>query len=137
MVAFRLATLADTEQKLTYTRVVVPRSPVADRLVAEKLFDKVQYAVSKRRVDEGEMVKDSMNATAAVFELVLDQVLKFCGTVVEQHAGEVKVGQRVALRVEGYPDEVFEGTIKRISPTVDQASRTFEIEAAGEMRTAG
>jgi multidrug efflux pump subunit AcrA (membrane-fusion protein) len=129
MASYRLATLADVEQKLRYTRVVVPDSPVAARLVADKLIDKVQYAVSKRRVDEGEMVKDSINSTAAVFDLVLDKVLKFCGSVVEQHAGTVKLGQKVALRVDAYPGEVFWGTIKRVSPTVDQASPTFQIEA--------
>ena len=129
MASYRLTTLAIAEQKLKYTRVAVPDSPVAARLVADKLIDKVQYAVSKRRVDEGEMVKDSINSTAAVFDLVLDKVLKFCGSVVEQHAGAVKVGQTVALRVDAYPGEVFSGVIKRVSPTVDQSSRTFQIEA--------
>jgi multidrug efflux pump subunit AcrA (membrane-fusion protein) len=129
MASYRLATLADAEQKLRYTQVVVPDSPVAARLVADRIIDKVQYAVSKRRVDEGEMVKDSINSTAAVFDLVLDKVLKFCGSVVEQHAGTVTVGQKVALRVDAYPGEVFWGVIKRISPTVDPASRTFQIEA--------
>lgn len=129
MAAFRLATLGVAEQKLKYTRVVVPRSPIAAKLVADKLIDSVEYAVSRRRVDEGEMVKDSMNATAAVFDLVLDKVLKFYGTVVEQHVGKVKVGQKVALEVDAYPREVFWGTISRINPAVDRGSRTFQIEA--------
>lgn len=129
MASYRLATLAEAEQKLKYTKVVVPASPVAARLVAEKVLDRVEYAVARRRVDEGEMVKDSMNATAAVFELVLDKVLKYCGTVVEQHVVKVKVGQKVALRVDAYPGEVFWGVIRRISPIVERGSRTFQIEA--------
>jgi len=129
MASFRLVTLGEAEQKLKYTQVVVPRSPTAAKAATEKIIDRVEYAVSRRRVDEGEMVKDSPNATAAVFDMVLDKVLKFQGTVVEQHVGKVKVGQKVALRVDAYPEEVFWGTIKRINPTVDRGSRTFQIEA--------
>ena len=129
MVSVRLAMLAVAEQKLKYTKVVVPYSPIAAKLVADKIIDKVEYAVSRRAVDEGEMVKDSMNATAAVFDIVLDKALKFYGTVVEQHLVKVKVGQKVALSVDAYPGEVFYGLIQRISPTVDRSSRTFQIEA--------
>jgi len=129
MASFRLATLGEAEQKLKYTQVVVPYSPTAAKAATEKIIDRVQYAVSRRRVDEGEMVKDSMNATAAVFDVVLDKVLKYRGTVVEQHVGKVKVGQKVALRVDAYPEEAFWGVIKRINPTVDRGSRTFQIEA--------
>jgi RND family efflux transporter MFP subunit len=34
----------------------------------------------------------------------------------------------VQFRVEPYPDRMFEGTIANISPSIDQASRTFPVE---------
>ncbi len=122
---FRAAMLATAEHKLRNTKVLVPESTAAAR---SGLKD-VEYSVARRRVDEGEMVKDSPSATAAVYDLVIDTILKFAGTVPERYAGEVKKGQKVALRVDAYPDKVFEGTITRISPTVDRLSRTFQIEA--------
>jgi membrane fusion protein (multidrug efflux system) len=33
------------------------------------------------------------------------------------------------LKVDAYPDELFDGKIVRVYPTIDRASRTFQIEA--------
>jgi membrane fusion protein, multidrug efflux system len=49
--------------------------------------------------------------------------------VPERFAGQAAEGQPVEVRVEAYPNEVFAAQITRISPAIDPASRTFEIEA--------
>jgi RND family efflux transporter MFP subunit len=49
--------------------------------------------------------------------------------VPERFAAQVKEDQPVELHVEAYPDDVFQATVARISPTVNPESRTFEIEA--------
>jgi RND family efflux transporter MFP subunit len=41
----------------------------------------------------------------------------------------VRHDQPVDVSVEAYPERVFQGKVWRISPTVDQAKRTFLIEA--------
>ncbi|MGQ9574655.1 MAG: efflux RND transporter periplasmic adaptor subunit [Thermoguttaceae bacterium] len=125
MASYRLAMLAVAEKKLQDTKVLVPRSPMAEKAGIQP----VEYSVARRRVSEGEMVKDSPSASSAVFDLVLDRLLKYVGTVPERYVGEVKVGQKVQIRVDAYPEEVFTGRITRISPTVDRLNRTFQIEA--------
>jgi RND family efflux transporter MFP subunit len=86
----------------------------------------VEYVVAQRMVSEGEMVRAF--PSVAAFRLVLDRPLKLVAPVPERHLGEVKVGQPVGFVVEAFPKEVFEGTVVRVSPTVDEVNRTFAVE---------
>jgi multidrug efflux pump subunit AcrA (membrane-fusion protein) len=89
---------------------------------------RVEYVVAQRMVSEGEMVRVISFTASGAFRLVIDRPLKMLATVPERHVGEVKPGQAVAVRVEAYPKEVFQGTICRVNPTVDRANRTFQVE---------
>ncbi len=106
-------------QKLKDTKVVVPgdanaRSPL-------------EYAVCQRDVSEGEMVRAV--AGTALFKLIVVHPLKLRAMVPERHRAEVKVGQEVRLEVEPFPGKTFPGTVVRVNPAVDRASRTFQVEA--------
>ncbi len=79
-------------------------------------------------MSEGEIVKDVPGTSTAVFELVLDDVLKLRAAVPERFAAQVQVGQKADIRVESYPDQVFVGEVFRINPMIDRTSRTFEVE---------
>jgi HlyD family secretion protein len=51
-------------------------------------------------------------------------------TIDEVDVRNLKVGQKVNIRLDAYPDKVFPGLLKRISPIVigaKQETRTFEI----------
>lgn len=50
--------------------------------------------------------------------------------VIEKDASRVRSGQRARVRVTGYPDETFVGTVSRVSPVVDRASRTTRVVVA-------
>jgi membrane fusion protein, multidrug efflux system len=47
----------------------------------------------------------------------------------ERHLSELRVGQRVSVKVQAYPDSVFEGNIDAISPSIQTASRSVRIRA--------
>jgi membrane fusion protein (multidrug efflux system) len=49
--------------------------------------------------------------------------------VPERQAPELKVGQTVRLSVEAYIDKAFTGTITRLAPAVEVATRTLAVEA--------
>jgi multidrug efflux pump subunit AcrA (membrane-fusion protein) len=125
----RQAMLETAEQKLRDTRVVVPRP--SDRLTPDgKPFPEAEYVIASRMVSEGEIVQTmpipGLNST--LFKLVMDRPLKLQATVPERHRGEIKVGMPADLAVEAYPRETFAGTVARVSPAVDRASRTFAVE---------
>ncbi len=48
--------------------------------------------------------------------------------VVERDLPKIKQGQLAKIEVDAYPDNVFKGTVKKVSPIVDLASRTALVE---------
>src|SRR5262249_15206638 len=84
----------------------------------------VVYAVTKRSVTEGQMVKEG----EAVLELIIETPLRLWTNVPEKHAEEVRVGQPVRISVASHPQTVFEGKVVRINPSVDPQNRTFQVE---------
>ncbi len=119
------AILETAEQRLRDTKVEAPVPSAAIARLAPLAKD-VEYAVAERMISEGEMV--SRTNPKGVFSLVIDKLLKFKAGVPESYTGQVKLGQKVQLHVEAYPDKIFEGIISRVGPTVDRLSRTFQIE---------
>jgi len=97
---------------------------------------------SKKRGDAvirapfGGQVKDRM-VTAGQYLKVQSPVMVIVNTdplrvrlkVPEKMAGWIAVGQPVTVAVEAYPDRSFEGSISRISPSVDPQTRSFDVEA--------
>lgn len=81
--------------------------------------------VKKRLVSAGETIKDKTPA----FILVKNDPLKFQGAVPEFYAPHVAVGQGVAIHIDAFADKTFSGKIVRVSPSVDEGTRTFSIEA--------
>ncbi|MFL5342934.1 MAG: efflux RND transporter periplasmic adaptor subunit [Gemmataceae bacterium] len=81
------------------------------------------YAISARSVAEGSMV----SAGTELFKLVIDQTLKLKAPVPERFAEDVKDGQDVQVQTAAYATP-FAGTVRRINPTVDSVTRTFEVE---------
>ena len=86
----------------------------------------VSYAVTKRMVAEGQMLQMG----GEVFELVIENPLRLWVNVPERHRGEIRRGQTARITVAAYPAKVFEGTVARINPAVDETSRTFQVEIA-------
>jgi membrane fusion protein (multidrug efflux system) len=113
-------------------RVPVPRKPRVDSLAA------VTYAVSKRSVSEGQMVREG----DSIVDLVIRNPLRLWTNVPEQFAPDVQAGQEVRVEVAAYPGRTFAGRVERINPSVDTASRTFQVETTvpnpeGKLRPGG
>lgn len=98
----------------------------------------VVYALSKRQVAEGQMIREG----DAIAELVIENPLRLWMNVPERYAADVQLGQEVRIQIASYPTETFLGKVARINPTVDATSRTFQVEAAvpnddGRLRPGG
>ena len=88
------------------------RSPV-DGIVAEK------------RTDAGARLGDG----GVAFVIVQLSPLKLRFQVPERYLGRISQGDRVTARVDPYPNETFEGTIKTIGGIIDPKTRTMFAEA--------
>jgi multidrug efflux pump subunit AcrA (membrane-fusion protein) len=84
----------------------------------------VTYAIAKRKASEGQMLKEG----DPVAELVIENPLRLRLKVPERYSEDVKVGQPAGLTVAAHPGTVFEGSVARINPMIDDATRTFEVE---------
>ena len=102
----------------------------AYELAQKKLSDAVIKApvagsISERLVQPGEFIKEN----TPVATIVQIQPLKLKTGVQEKFAGAIRPGQTVRFRVEAFPDRTFDGKVAYVSPAVDQATRTFPVEA--------
>ncbi len=109
--------LAIVTQQLRDTRIVAPRPSKVDPNV------ELTYAITSRSAAEGSFVRIGTE----VFKLVIDRMLKLKVPVPDRYVGEVQEGQTATVKTAAY-DKTFEGTVTRINPSVDQTTRTFEVE---------
>jgi RND family efflux transporter MFP subunit len=85
---------------------------------------RIHYAMMKRQVSEGQILKEG----EAVADLVIEDPLRLWTQVPEQYVEAVEVGQLVRVTTRAHPEATFEGRVARISPAVDPSSRTFQVE---------
>jgi membrane fusion protein (multidrug efflux system) len=99
------------------------RAPVTSAATSASTRPAGRYAVAARLVSVGEYVKEG----TPLFKLVADDPIKYRATVPERFMADVKTGQQVSVTVYAYSTP-FTGAVSRISPQVDFASRSFQIE---------
>ncbi len=110
-----MQTLADMIIRVPKPELTPPGSSQADAVV---------YAVTKRSVSEGQMVREG----EAVCELIIENPLRLWTSAPERYSERVRVGQPVRIAVASQPELTFEGKVVRINPSVDPVSRTFQVE---------
>jgi RND family efflux transporter MFP subunit len=81
--------------------------------------------VSERLVQPGEFI----NANTPVATIVQVDPLKLRTALQERYAGLIAPKLAVEFRVESFPGQTFKGEMAYVSPAVDQATRTFPVEA--------
>ncbi|HLF58334.1 MAG TPA: efflux RND transporter periplasmic adaptor subunit [Alphaproteobacteria bacterium] len=79
-----------------------------------------------RQIDLGQY----LNAGTAVVTLTDLDTLYANFTLPEQDRGQIDVGQSVEIRVDAFPDRVFEGKVTTIEPQIDPQTRTMKVQAA-------
>ena len=99
-------------------------------LAQKKLADAVIKApvagsISERLVQPGEFIREN----TPVATIVQMTPLKLKTAIQEKHASLIKPGQAVEFDVEAFLNQTFKGKIAYVSPAVDQATRTFAVEA--------
>lgn len=88
-----------------------------------RLQSPVTGVVTARNYDNGDM-------TASLPILTVEQIqpVKIIINVTETDFTKVKNGMPVSVTLDVYGDEVFDGKVTRIYPTVDASTRTFKVE---------
>lgn len=115
-------TKRNTEQsdlEAARTKVVSSRQQL-ERTQVRAPFDGI---VSERKVSAG----DTAQLGKELLKVIDPQSLRLEGLVSADSIGEVKVGQRVVFRVNGFADREFLGTITKINPAANATTRQVEV----------
>jgi RND family efflux transporter MFP subunit len=103
------ASLALAKQRLSKTGIISPLSGV----------------VKEKKIERGNYVKNG----TPLFTIIQTNPLKLNFTVTEKDVGKLKLGQDVLLRVDALPEKEFQGKLSIIYPSLDEKTRTLQIEA--------
>lgn len=90
------------------------------RTVVRAPFDGI---VSDRKVSNG----DTASLGKELLKVIDPSSMRFEGRVSADKISQVKVGQQVAFRINGYGDQPFAGTVKRIDPAANDVTRQVEV----------
>ncbi len=85
--------------------------------------------ITERLIDIG----DRVNLNEALFVVEDFNPLWARIYLPERELSKIRIGQRAELRMQAYPKDTFQGTIKMVSPTVDPESGTIKVTL--EIRT--
>jgi membrane fusion protein (multidrug efflux system) len=113
---------AQSEVAAAGTRAVQARQQLA-RTVVRAPFDGV---VSDRKVSNG----DTAAIGKELVKVIDPTSMRFEGRVSTDKISTVKVGQPVKFGINGYGDQQFEGTVKRIDPAANNVTRQVEVLVA-------
>ena len=101
---------------------------IIDRDQAGLKFAPVEVESTIPGIVKSVLIQEGATANPGVplFQIVDMDVIEVLVDVPEKRIGQVRVGQTAEISVVSYPDRVFAGTIDRLSPVVDPASRSLE-----------
>lgn len=103
------------------TGVALARKKLADAVIRAPFDGQVR----ERTVSPGQYLR----VQTPVLVIVSVDPLRVRLKIPEKMAGWVRVGQDLSLTVEAYPERTFNARTSRINPSVDQQTRTFDLEA--------
>ncbi len=86
-----------------------------------------QGEINRKYVDAGAFVSPSSPSTPLV-SLVHTETLKIVANVLEKDIPLLKPGMKAKIRVESYPEKVFEGRVEKINSSLDLSTRTLQAE---------
>lgn len=85
----------------------------------------IDGTVCQRSIDVGDYVKDG----SPLFMLVDSHMLDFTASVAAPDLVWVREGQPLTFSVDGFPNQAFQGVIKRVNPVVSSSDRSGKILA--------
>lgn len=88
-----------------------------------QLYAPISGIVTARNYDNGDMY-----ASTPILTIEQTNVVKLIVNVTETRFKDIKKGQKVAITLDAYEGEQFEGTISIVHPNIDQTTHTFPIE---------
>jgi RND family efflux transporter MFP subunit len=114
-------TLADGELDRAKASLALAR----EKLSKTRIYSPLRGVVKEKKVTTGDYIR---NGTALIVVIQPDP-LKLNFTVPEKEVGKLKIGQDVLFRVDSFPGQDFKGHVKTIYPSLEEKTRSLQVEA--------
>ena len=117
------------EKDLAQSEASVQRAAASLEMAQQRLDDSIIKApvsgiISQRFLDKG----DTASLTRPFITIVDMDVVKIPAKVQAEHIVDINPGDRADVMPDAYPGQTFQGIVSNISPIVDRASQTCDIE---------
>ena len=96
-----------------------------EKLLKTKIYSPLQGAVREKKVTTGDYVKNG----SQLLWIVKADPIKLQFTVPEKEVGKLRTGQDVMFKVDSFPDLEFKGRVNTIYPSLEERTRTLQVEA--------
>lgn len=126
--------LTQARSGLAASRAQVAQARAALAMARENLSNSqitspIDGVVTRRLAQLGMMVAPAaMNPAAALFQVQDRSRLKIDATIDEKELAFVQPGMAVQVQVDAWPGEIFQGTVKLVSLTLDPISHRAQVE---------
>ncbi len=127
----KLGSIAQQQFDQTQSQYEIAQSNVAFLRKNIELRAPFSGIISGKYFESGEMYSGTpttQSGKSAVVSLVQINKLKSMVPISETYFPSIRVGMEIELVSDVYPDKVFKGSIYRIHPTIDPATRSFQVE---------
>jgi len=84
----------------------------------------VNGVIAERNIDPG----DTVGAGSSCFVVSRQETVKIKGTITESDYPKVRLGQLAHVTIDAFPGVSFDGSVSRLSPTLDASTRTANLE---------
>jgi len=127
----QMAKRGSTHEDIEVARAQVAQAEVALNMAEQNLEDSVIAApfpgvVLQRFKNEGEFIT-AIPDTPILYIADIHKVNIEVG-IPEGKIQDLCLGQSAEIKVDGYPDELFQGKVSLIRPLIDSATRTFTVK---------
>ena len=96
-----------------------------EKLLKTKIYSPLQGAVREKKVTTGDYVKNG----SQLLWIVKADPIKLQFTVPEKEVGKLRKDQDVMFKVDSFPDLEFKGRVNAIYPSLEERTRTLQVEA--------
>ncbi len=130
-VTLKSAQLAASQTQLKTAELAVQDAET--RVKETKIYAPIDGTVLEIPVEKGTLVSSALtNVSGGTSVMTIADLsdLRIVGAIDEAQIGRVAPGQLVEIRVDAYPERVFEGKVERVSPLGKEVSSvvTFDVE---------
>ncbi len=113
------------QARASYAGASAQVSLLRQQIADSTLRSPISGVIESKRAERGQKLGDN----AIAFVVAQTSPLKLRFSVPERYLGQIQRGHRVVARVDPYPNETFEGTIRVVGGVIDPQTRTMFAEA--------